>query len=348
MGITKINKLLKELSSEAFYTSNLSDLKGHKIAIDAYNWMYSNMYTARKIIINKMTTQEIINCDIDPIKVRKEWFQLALRFLFTLLGQKITPIFVFDGVPPDEKFFTKEKRKRTKSQKQDKILILKQNFKNGMIIDKEKLKHTIRSCIIISYDDICEFRKLLCSIGIPCLQAKQDGEQLCSMLCLEGKVSAVFSADTDNLVYGCPLVINKFVKNKNNPLISCVSLKKSLLGLDMDQKTFVDLAIMSGCDYNKHMKNVPSDRIYHLLKKYGSIDNLPSEYDISCLNHQKCRDLFKTVPSETISINIPDNNYLCIDFLSIKQHRDFFVKYDLEHTIPCIESFFSQLQKISV
>ena len=38
---------------------------------------------------------------------------------------------------------------------------------------------------------------LLEGIGIPVVQARFEGEQLCAKLCIEGKISAVYSTDTD-------------------------------------------------------------------------------------------------------------------------------------------------------
>ena len=106
-------------------------------------------------------------------------------------------------------------------------------------------------------------------MGYLFLQATHEGEQLCAMLAWEGKVDAVFSTDTDLLVYATPLVINDFGKFAYNPetkiteeYYECVQFDGILDSLKISYNTFVDLCIMSGCDYNDiYVKLVLGDHI---------------------------------------------------------------------------------------
>ncbi|NIO45179.1 MAG: hypothetical protein GTN36_06555, partial [Candidatus Aenigmarchaeota archaeon] len=50
---------------------------------------------------------------------------------------------------------------------------------------------------------------ILKNLGFPVLKATEEGEKLCSMLCIEGKVDAVYSRDTDVVAMGCPISFNE-------------------------------------------------------------------------------------------------------------------------------------------
>lgn len=50
----------------------------------------------------------------------------------------------------------------------------------------EELRKKITNTRSITADSMLEMKKLLYTLGIPYIQAKYEGEQLCSMLALEG------------------------------------------------------------------------------------------------------------------------------------------------------------------
>jgi flap endonuclease-1 len=315
MGIKGINTLIKRYSPEAFFTLPITSLSGKRIAIDGNNWMYTSMAIARKKIINK------INVSLEepnPQEIRKEWFLLLINFLMGWLSYDITPVFVFDGTHPPEKDETKLKRKNARIATKIKIDALYKQIRDNTIERSEsiieELRKELRNYNFISTDDYELFRTIINRIGIPCLQATCDGEQLCSSLCIEGKVAAVFSVDTDNLVYGCPLIVTGYSQtfsydefgNKIDHL-DCVRLDKVLNGLKVSHSIFVDLCIMSGCDFNTNIPGYAAIKSFNLLQKYGSIDNLPRNLNITCLNYLRCRNIFSYVPSEKLIVS-PDSS----------------------------------------
>lgn len=310
MGINGLNPLIRRYAPDAFFTMPISKLATKRIAIDAYGWMYANMSTARKKVINRT---DIAKEEPNAVDIRREWFLLAIAFILGWLSYNVTPIFVFDGQHPVEKDETKEKRRDKRIAQRAKIDAIYLQLQNDTLGNRgnviEELRKELRNYNYIPAEDFELFKTVLSGIGVPCLQANGDGEQVCAMLCVEGKVAAVFSVDTDNLVYGCPLVINKFSESVSydehgNRVgnVDCVRLDRVLAGLNITHSVFVDLCIMSGCDYNKNMPGYASIKSYGLLQKWGSIDDLPRNLNIECLRHHKCRDIFKYVPSSSIII----------------------------------------------
>jgi len=308
MGINGINKLIKRHSPDAFLVILISWLSGKRIAIDGNNWMYTNMAIARKKVIKKT---DVSVQEPNPQQIRREWFLAAINFILTWISYNVTPVFIFDGDHPPEKADTKAKRRDARIAAKAKIDALYGQLKGDILARPaniiEELRKELRNYNFISGEDFELFQMVIKGIGIPCLKAIGDGERLCSTLCVEEQVAAVFSVDTDNLVYGCPLVIIGFADTcsyDNNgqrvPHLNCVRLDKALEGLKINHSLFVDLCIMSGCDYNKNIPGYASINSYNLLQKYGSIDDLPRNFNIDCLKHIRCRELFSYVPSDLL------------------------------------------------
>jgi len=311
MGIKGLNSLLKRHAPDAFFSIPIQQLAGKRIAIDGNNWMYTNMAIARKKVISKT---DIAVTEPNPVEIRREWFLSAIHFIVGWLVYNITPIFVYDGEHPPEKEETKANRRAARLATRAKIDVLYKQLE-GNVLERpmaivEELRKELRNYNFISTEDFELFKMVIKGIGIPSLQAVGDGEQLCSSLCIEGKVAAVFSVDTDNLVYGCPLLINGFSDtytydeygNRVSHL-NCVRLDRILSGMRINHSFFVDLCIMSGCDFNTNMPGYAAIKSFDLLKKFGSIDDLPRNYNTECLKHIRCRNLFKYIPSESLIIN---------------------------------------------
>lgn len=328
MGVGNINKLIKRHASDAFFSLPIERLSGKRIAIDGTGWIYSSMMNARKKVVNR-TDIAIQEPNINEI--RREWFLLVINFIIGWLAYNITPVFIFDGEHPPEKDDTKNDRREKRISARAKIDALYLQLKNDSIEYKgailDDLRDELRNYSYISPEDHDLFKMIVKGIGIPCLQARGEGEQLCSMLCIEKKVAAVFSKDTDNFAYGCPLLITGFSKQygydshgNRVAMIDCVRHDKILSGLNFPHNMFVDLCIMSGCDYNTNMPGYATIKSYDLLKKYGSIDDLPRNFNIECLKHNNCRELFKYVNSDTVIVREDSVGDEPVNLFDINKH----------------------------
>ena len=310
MGIEKLNPLIKRHTDEAFFTLPITKLSGKRVAIDAFAWMYANMAIARKKIIDKM---DVTLKEPDSFEIRKEWLVAGINFTLTWVNNNITPVFVFDGKnTPPEKLETKLIRRSDANAKKEKIQSLYSQINSDILSNSPSLITELRKAlcnyVTLSPDDVDTFKTVLQHIGVPCIQADGDGEKLCSSLCVEGKVAAVFSTDTDNLAYGCPLVINCISKTytyedgKKIINLDCVRVDKALQGLNLSYSSFIDLCIMCGCDFNTHMPGIAAIKAHNLIKEYEFIHNLPDKFDTTCLKYKRCREIFTYVKSEDLII----------------------------------------------
>jgi len=301
MGIQNLGLLIKKYCMNAIETVDLSEFNGSKIAIDTSLYLYKIKYTHNGKIIDGFVKQ-----------------------IMRLIKNGIVPVYIFDGKPPEEKENTLKERKERKLLLNDKIINL-QDFLNKIKNGEEvlnPLKHqvkdidendniSVRPCkiediseeidklnkmnITITQEDIKELKKLLYLMGIPYIDADGEAEVLCARLNSLGYVSACLSDDTDILANGGKVFIKSFNNTKN--IVVKYTLEIILKDLGLSYKEFVDLCILSGCDYSEKIPGIGIINAYKYILKYKNIEtiieNIKNKYDIpEGFNYVKSRDLF--------------------------------------------------------
>ena len=296
MGIKNFSTLLKERSSSAFIKININELSGKRIAIDLNNIMYRYFSTHLK---EEIYQTDLIHNDVDRVKVVNKWVMALVDFGLLWLEHGITPVFVLDGNTRKEKEETKLKRMNEKKKARDagkEIMDQIRNAKSLFDVNPNllsELRKNLSKDVSLKTDEVSLLRNTLKDFRFPVLDAKFDSEQLCCSLAIEGLVEAVFSTDMDCLVFGTPLLITEFDReNREQLTLNAISLEKALNELDLGFRSFVDLCIMCGCDFNQNMPKIGPKRSYELIKEFHSIDSLPAQFDIQILDHQKCRSIF--------------------------------------------------------
>jgi 5'-3' exonuclease len=145
----------------------------------------------------------------------------------------------------------------------------------------------------ITKSDFQTTKDLFNILKVPYFDAPLEAETTCADLCLQGKVDAVLTEDTDVLAYEAPVFLTKL----NTSDGTCVRIKYS----DVLQKTnfsgnqFLDFCIMCGTDYNKNIFKVGPSKALKLIEKYETIEKVGenAKLDITILNHKRTRQLFR-------------------------------------------------------
>jgi 5'-3' exonuclease len=184
------------------------------------------------------------------------------------------------------------------------------------------------------------------------------------MLALEGLVSAVFSKDSDNLVYGTPILIQDFTDRKmiresedhgrqQVDAVTCILSEPLLQKLDLNRQEFIDLCIFCGCDYNVNIRGYGPMKTYALMKKYRTLDNLPATLDKTVLQVDTCRSLFAPVDHRTLITGLigreidwttaPKETYLNLDRTSLATCRPILADLNIDHLILPFTSLFLHL-----
>lgn len=115
-----------------------------------------------------------------------------------------------------------------------------------------------RETTFITAEIVQEAKELLGGLGLPIVQAPNEGEAQAAYMAQRGDVWAVASEDYDCLIFGAPRMIWKltFAKRRKIPSDTLpiktylIDLKKILKELKISHKKLIILSILAGTDFN--------------------------------------------------------------------------------------------------
>lgn len=251
---------------------SLAELRGKKIAVDAFNTLYQFLSSIRQP-------------DGTPLMDRKGRVTSHLSGLFyrniSLLEYGILPVYVFDGESPELKSKEVERRREIRDQAYKEW---QQARKEGRIEDARKAGQASSK---LTNEMIKESKELLSALGIPHIQAPSEGEALAAQMARDGVVWASASQDNDSLLYNCPrMVKNLSISGRRrvsraktfktiSPEVIDLDLNLKLLGVSREQ--LIDIAMLVGTDYNDKVPKVGPKTALKLIKKHGSIETIIKE-----------------------------------------------------------------------
>lgn len=289
MGIHSFGTWLTTYAKGAVFPLDLSNFKGRRIAIDALGWLHNYLSTSKKKAIRKDAL--FINDSTIEFKILCKLTGELVRFLERLWEAGVTPVFFFDGPPHPLKNgeLTKRKEKREKLESDITQMYYQEYLVPGSV-DRDKLWTKVVQFPHLPTEYIISCQNTLTMLGVPWLVAEHDGEQLAAHCCAEGLVAAVWSGDSDTLVFGSPVVIKGFVTGKPS-MVEVVHLGEvlRLSGLTFSQLT--DLSILLGCDFNTHINGIGPVKAMELIQQYHTLENVIG-YDLTPLNYVAVREIF--------------------------------------------------------
>lgn len=245
MGIKNFRKFITSKIENFVYKIKFNDLNIKSVCIDInifiYKFITAIRRTGKDLEHNGEITSHIIG-------LRNQ------INLFEKLGIEI--IYVFDGSPPKEK---------------TKIL------KEREIIKKTAEKEYQRSKSIKSYqqsffitNDILESAKEYIKLrGIKYIDIDLEADIICAGLVKQKIVDCVYTTDFDVLVYGARCMIINIDYQKK--YFEYILLKDILNGLDLSYEQFVDMIVLSGCDYCDKTENMTLNKAYKEINENTSI-----------------------------------------------------------------------------
>ena len=258
----------------------LVDLSGKKIALDAFNIIYSFL----SIIRDRMTGE--------PLKdhhgnVTSHLSGLLYRTL-NLLEAGIFPVYVFDGKYPEFKKKTIEEREKVREEARKK-------WEEAVRKGEKAIKYA-QAASKMDENILSSSKEILGLMGISWIQAPSEGEAQCSYMCNKNEVFATGSQDSDSLLFGSPRLVRnlsisgrKKVPNKEvyigvKPQL--IELEDVLKTLDLTREQLIMVGILIGTDYNEGIKGVGPKTALKLVKEHKTLDRLlmaaefPGEIDV--------------------------------------------------------------------
>jgi flap endonuclease-1 len=249
----------------------LEDLRGKKIAIDAFNALYQFLS-----IIRGMTG--------DLLRDNKGRVTSHLSGLFyrnmNLLETGIKMIYVFDGPPPKLKSLEIERRREIKEQAGH---MYREALERKDYVAAKKFASATS---YLNNQMVEESKRLLDLMGIPWLQAPSEGEATAAHLNITGVVDYAASQDYDSLLFGAPKLVRNVtisgkrkLPNRNmrvDVIPETVMLSEVLSANGITREQLIDVGILLGTDFNPDgFTGIgPATALKH-IKKYSRIEDIP-------------------------------------------------------------------------
>jgi 5'-3' exonuclease len=329
MGIKNLNLFLKKQNESIFQQVHISFFSFKRVAVDISLYM----------------------CKFKAVSGDR-WLQSFVNLIVSLRRNNVHCVFIYDGEAPNHKDQEKNERKLAKEtlvkqvdtlheeldtysmtseigpnmlemwkkRKTTSRYLQKPNQGIDMSWIEEKIKQKSKQVINISSNDFDLTRELFDILDVPYLIAVGEAEKMCSKLCIEGKVDAVLSDDTDVIAYRSPISLSKY--DIASEVCTMVEYQDVIDSLGFNSDQFLDFCIMCGTDYNKNIPKIGPVTSYKLLLEYDTLENIQkSGKDTDILNYVIVRKLFREFAEEDMVDNIsycgiPDYDRL-INFASL-------------------------------
>jgi flap endonuclease-1 len=329
MGIKNLFKLLESEAPDSFREIDIKSCSSKIIAIDASMQLYQFLVQVR---ISSgpgsyVQASQLMN-EKGEITSHIQGF---LSRTVGLIEKGIKPVFVFDGTPPKMKHEELSKRRKMKAKADDNLDEAKERLANASTTEEadlalEEVNNLSKRTVRVTKEHNEDVKKLLRLMGIPIVESPSEAEAQCVELVKSKKAYAVATEDMDSLTFAAPILLKRLTDSKH-PTVE-IKIAKVLSGLGLSYDQFVDLCILSGCDYCGTIPGIGSKTALKLIKEHGDIEtialNTKKPIDPEFLeNLPNVRKLFKdpdVTPSDDISIkfNKPDVEGL-LNFLVVEK-----------------------------
>ena len=203
-----------------------------------------------------------------------------------IIEKDIKPIYVFDGPPNPMKMAEIQRRRIIRQDARKKA---KEAQDLGRIEDAAKFAQGSSKLNSMMIE---ESKELISAMGIPVIQAAQDGEAQAAYLVQNGDAWAVASQDYDSFLFGAPRIVRNLSHNRQRKVKSTTitidlewfSLNHMLEYNHISREQLIDIGILSGVDFFPGVSGVGTKTAFNLIKKY---DNLVMMLEQSVLVRKK-------------------------------------------------------------
>lgn len=243
MGIPNLNRYLIKTCSNCIENKKLEFLSGKTIVIDTSIYLY------------KFLGQD---------KLIENFYLL----IYTLKHYNITPVFVFDGKPPEEKKEILSKRKESKENAENEFNSLALKLSESDLSENEiedinfQLSKLRKQFIRVKNEYVLSVKNLMTICGSSYIESSGEADVICAEMVINGQAWACLSDDMDLFVYGCNRVL-RYISLINHTVIF-YNFDEILKNLKIDFDNFKKILVLSGTDYNCESNN----NIFSIFKYY--------------------------------------------------------------------------------
>ncbi|MEM0384783.1 MAG: flap endonuclease-1 [Candidatus Caldarchaeum sp.] len=285
MGV-RLGDIIPEAAVEK---TSLKALSGKTIALDAYNILYQFIATIRgpdgRALMDRRG------------RVTSHLSGLFFRTL-NFLQEKVKPVYVFDGRPPEMKRQTVEKRataRRTAGQ------LYEEALEAG---DVEAARRYAQRAASLERYMVESSVDLLKAMGVPYVMAPAEGEAQAAFMAAKGVVYASGSQDMDSLLFGSPRLVRNLsvvgrrkLPRRNEYVVvepEIIHLDKLLTSLGISRDQLIDIGLLVGTDYSPPVRGVGPKTALKIIREYGSLEKaLEADAVTVDFDHVAVRRLFQ-------------------------------------------------------
>lgn len=263
------------------------DMMGRTVAIDAYNAIYQFLSVIRQPDGTPL---------MDPRGRTTSHLEGLLNRNANLLEMGIRPAYVFDGIPPEKKAETiKARRERREAAHRE----WEQAKAEG---DVRKAYSKATQSSRITNEIVESSRILLTHLGIPVVQAPEEGEAQAAHMCARGDVWASASQDFDSLLFGAPRLVRNLTLSGRRKMpgreeyrevrMQLVDRDETLASLGLNAQQLVDLCILVGTDFNPGVMGIGPKKALKLIKTHGTLAGALRSLGLEGDPMEKVRSIF--------------------------------------------------------
>jgi flap endonuclease-1 len=267
----------------------LEELKGKKLAIDAFPVIYQFLASIRQpdgtllMDNNQNITSHLMGISTRIPKLMEAGLKLA---------------FIFDGPPPEMKLMESQIREQRKTKAEEK---LKEAIEEE---DTESIVKYKKQSIRITEDIVRESEEFIRALGLPTIKAPSEAEAQAAFMAEKGDVYAIVSQDHDSLLYSAPRMIKNITVSPKRKIKGMyvtvhpemIVLKDALKKLKINQDQLIALSILVGTDYNPGgVKGIGPKTALKLVQEHKSFEKIFANVDAE-FNWKKVYATFKSMP----------------------------------------------------
>jgi len=276
----------------------LDYLKNKKVGIDSYNMLYQFLASIRG--------QDGLPLADSHGNITSHITGLFYRTL-NLLEKGVKPTYVFDGIPSELKKETLRKRREVRTDAEQKA---SEALQAGKMEDAKKYGSRALKLTKDMVDEAKEFLRLL---GVPIVEAPQEGEAQASVMVSKGQLDGVVSQDFDALLFGAPHLYRHIgfsgkrkVAGKNfyteiKP--EHLELEKILGQLKIDRQKLIWLGILVGTDFNEKFPKIGPKTAIKLVQEFNSFEEIIEKTShVPDFDYKEIEEIFMN----PVSVDVPD------------------------------------------
>jgi len=293
MGIKDLGTFVKKNDLDCYFEKPLSVFAGKIVGFDALNIVCTTIPSVVQTVIEKKENflEEISPEEISNL-VEKRIMSLNKKFL----ERDVIPLWIWDGESKGNKGDTQAERRKQRAKNREKRAVLYTELKNmdplEITPEKEKTyKNLVSTTTFIPKETMKRIKTITTDLGIPTITAEDEAENLASSLAVEGKISAVYSTDTDTYPLGAPRVIKKLIHKENDVYVSGVLPYKIVEGLDLTFPEFRDMCIMFGTDFNDRIHRIGPKKSLEMIRRFKNLETIEqnTKHNLTFMNYKEVR-----------------------------------------------------------